>query len=74
MVCGDTEIVLGKKSGKYSIMYALRKRGLQANDDQVIKMLLDVKEVSLKKKGLVTEKEFDKIVSDVMKVTPQLKG
>lgn len=62
----DTEIVLGKKSGKYSILYALRKRGLQASDDQVNAMLREVKRVSLQKKGLVTDEEFDRIVSSVM--------
>ncbi len=62
----ETEIVLGKKSGKYSIHYALRKRGLQADDEHVKEILARVKQASVAKKGLVTDEEFDKIAADVL--------
>ena len=65
---GDTEIVLGKKSGKYSIMYHLRKKGLEATEDQVNEILRQVKQKSIEKKGLITDAEFDSIVSGILAV------
>ena len=64
---GETEIVLGKKSGKYSIMYHLRKKGIQANEEQVNQILARVKQKSMEKKYLVTDEEFDEILSLVLK-------
>lgn len=57
-----TEIVLGKKSGKYSILFALRERGLNANEDQVKELLEAVKQRSMEKKGAVSTEEFDQLV------------
>ncbi|HKW03711.1 MAG TPA: hypothetical protein VJN71_00305 [Nitrososphaerales archaeon] len=57
-----TEIVLGKKSGKYSILYALREKGLSASDEQVKELLEEVKQKSIEKKGPVTPEEFDALV------------
>ncbi|MHB8566231.1 MAG: hypothetical protein ACYC7D_03550 [Nitrososphaerales archaeon] len=62
---GETEIVLGKKSGRYSILFELRKRGLEASEEQVAEILSQVKHRSISKKGLVTEKEFDEILASV---------
>ena len=64
---GETEIVLGKKSGKYSVLFELRKRGVDASEDQVSSILSQVKERSIAKKGLITEGEFEEIVSKVLK-------
>ncbi len=64
---GETEIVLGKKSGKYSILYHLRKKGIEANEEQVNEMLARVKQRSMEKRNLVTDEEFDQIVSAVLK-------
>ncbi|MDE1852623.1 MAG: hypothetical protein KGI38_02615 [Thaumarchaeota archaeon] len=66
---GETEIVLGKKSGKYSILFALRKRGLTATDEQVKEILERVKSVSISKKGLVTESELDEILKNTLAKT-----
>jgi len=63
---GETEIVLGKKSGKYSILYHLRKKRIEATDEQVNEMLTKVKQRSMEKKNLVTDEEFDQIVSEVL--------
>jgi isopropylmalate/homocitrate/citramalate synthase len=64
---GETEIVLGKKSGKYSILYELRKRGLSASDDQVAEILKQVKQRSIEEKRLVSDAEFERILSVVLK-------
>lgn len=61
-----TEIVLGKKSGKYSIMYALREMGREATDDQVASMLAQVKAKSISKRSTITKEEFQQIVSGVL--------
>jgi isopropylmalate/homocitrate/citramalate synthase len=63
---GETEIVLGKKSGKYSIMYHLRKKGIEASEGQVNEILSRVKQRSMQKKNLVTDEEFEEIVSEVL--------
>jgi isopropylmalate/homocitrate/citramalate synthase len=64
---GETEIVLGKKSGKYSIMYHLRKKGIAASEPQVNEILARVKQRSMEKKNLVSDEEFSQIVSAVLK-------
>ncbi len=61
-----TEIVLGKKSGKYSILLALRDRGLNAREDQVKELLEAVKQRSIEKKGPVTPEEFDQLVKKTL--------
>jgi methanogen homocitrate synthase len=65
---GETEIVLGKKSGKYSILYMLRKMGIEekVSDEQITQILDRVKKESIETKGIVSEKDFEEIVSDVL--------
>lgn len=63
----DREILLSKKSGKKSIEYKLGKMNMSATSEQVDTILLAVKDMGLKKKGLVTDGEFEKIVKDVVK-------
>jgi methanogen homocitrate synthase len=61
-----TEIVLGKKSGKYSILYKLRKMGIDASEEQVEVMLDRVKNLSISRKSLVSDDEFRNIVKKVV--------
>lgn len=61
-----TEIVLGKKSGKYSILYALRERGLSASEEQVKELLEAVKRMSIEKKGALTSEQFDALVKQTI--------
>ena len=57
------EIVLGKKSGKASISYALEKMGVQdASDEVVTEILREVKQKGTEKKGLLSPDEFQQIV------------
>ncbi|MDF1592460.1 MAG: hypothetical protein P1P89_13165 [Desulfobacterales bacterium] len=63
----DREILLSKKSGKKSIEYKLGKMNMSATSEQVDTILLAVKDMGLKKKGLVSDGEFEKIVKDVVK-------
>ena len=63
----DREILLSKKSGKKSIDYKLGQLNISASSEQVDQILLAVKELGLKKKGIVTDGEFEKIVKGVVK-------
>jgi isopropylmalate/homocitrate/citramalate synthase len=60
------EVVLGKKSGRDSIIYMLRKLNLKAGDDsQIDRILLAVKEKSLETKRNITLEEFEEILSNL---------
>ena len=61
------EVVLGKKSGKASITYTLEKLGIPEPDDAAIgEMLAMVKDLGIKKRGLVTDDEFRGIAKNVV--------
>jgi isopropylmalate/homocitrate/citramalate synthase len=60
-------IVLGKNSGLDSIRMHLQRIKVKATDDEVNDILLRVKKASLQKKGLLDEKEFRKIVKQVVR-------
>ena len=40
----DLDASLGKKSGKYSILYELRERKLNASEEQIAEILKQVKQ------------------------------
>ncbi|MHB0870245.1 MAG: homocitrate synthase/isopropylmalate synthase family protein [Chloroflexota bacterium] len=65
LVGRQREIVLGKKSGKHSIEYMLRKLGLTASDEEVGAILEQVKQLSIDIRGPITEKQFRRIVNRV---------
>jgi len=62
----EREILLSKKSGKKSIDYKLAQLSISASSEQVDQILLTVKDLGLKKKGVVTDDEFQKIVKEVV--------
>lgn len=60
------EVVLGKKSGKASIIYKLEELGLgEASDDQIGEMLTQVKAKGIAKRSMLNEAEFREIVAGV---------
>ena len=60
------EYVLGKKSGAASITMKLADLGLPpVSDEQQAAILKGVKELSIRKKGLLTDEEFKTIVAQV---------
>jgi isopropylmalate/homocitrate/citramalate synthase len=61
------KVVLGKNSGLDSIKMHLHRLRVKATDDQVNELVLRVKTASLKKKGLVDDQEFRKMVKAVVK-------
>jgi len=65
LVGREREVLLSKKSGKRSIEYKLEKMNLKGTQDQVERILGKVKELGVKKKGLVNDDEFTTIVREV---------
>ena len=60
------EVVLGKKSGKASIIYKLEELGMEAlADDQAAEVLTRVKTMGIKKRDMLSDEEFRSIVEDV---------
>ena len=61
------EVVLGKKSGKASIIYKLGELGMgEATDDQLADMLDRVKQAGIAKRDILTDDEFRAIAGAVM--------
>jgi isopropylmalate/homocitrate/citramalate synthase len=61
------DVVLGKKSGRYSIMLKSWELGLeQPTEAQSTEMMGRIKRISEDNKRLVTEEEFRKIYAEVM--------
>jgi isopropylmalate/homocitrate/citramalate synthase len=66
LVGREREVLLSKKSGKRSVEYKLKKLGVQATANQVNELLKEVKELGMKKKGLVSDDEFRRIVEKIL--------
>ena len=61
-----TQIVLGKKSGRRSIMLKAKELGLPIpTEEKAYKMVQRVKQLSIEKKGLVTDEEFKQIYAEI---------
>ena len=58
-------IVLGKKSGRDSITYKVKKLNLELSEDKIEKVLLRVKQTSEEKKRILTDQEFKEVVKQV---------
>lgn len=59
------EIVLGKNSGGPSVQEWCEKEGITADQDQQMAILMKIKDVSFKKKDLLTRDEFKAIAAEV---------
>jgi len=67
LVGGTSNIVLGKKSGRDSIEFKLKKIGVESSKEQVEKMLQKVKEKAEMKKAPLMDEEFREIIKEVIK-------
>lgn len=62
----NPEYVLGKKSGMMSVTMKLEDLGMASlSEEDAEKVLLEIKQLSLEKKGLVSDEEFTNIVKRV---------
>jgi isopropylmalate/homocitrate/citramalate synthase len=62
----SAKVVLGKGSGIDSVKNALSKLGVQASEEDAMKVVAAVKDFSLRHKRLLTDDEFRKIVDTVI--------
>jgi methanogen homocitrate synthase len=63
----DAKIVLGKKSGRDSIKYALDKLGIKnVGQERIMDILQAVKTKGIEKKSLVSAEEFKEIVGSIL--------
>ena len=65
-VGNEFKIVLGKKSGGYSIMEKLEELGLKAGKEEVRQILARVKDESLKRKSAISDELFKEIYKEVV--------
>ena len=63
----EREILMSKKSGKSSVEYQLEKMKVKASAEQVNEILQKVKDLGVKKKGILTDAEFKGIVQEIVK-------
>ncbi len=61
-------VLLSKKSGKRSVEYRMDKLGVKGTSEQVEEVLAKVKALGLKKKGLVSDGEFEDMVKETVGV------
>jgi isopropylmalate/homocitrate/citramalate synthase len=64
LVAADRGIVLGKKSGLDSIRIKAEELGLDVPDERRADVLAAVKQLGTKKRGLVTDDEFRRLVAE----------
>ncbi len=62
----EREVLLSKKSGKRSVEYKLEKLNFKAAPEQVDEVLSKVKELGVKKKGIINDDEFISLVKEVL--------
>ena len=61
------EVVLGKKSGKQSIVYKLDELGFdEADDEQIAQILEMVKQSGINRRDILTDEEFKRIAETVL--------
>jgi isopropylmalate/homocitrate/citramalate synthase len=58
----EREVLLSKKSGKKSVEYKLQSLNMSADEKQLEVILSKVKDLGVRKRGLVNDEEFKQIV------------
>jgi isopropylmalate/homocitrate/citramalate synthase len=59
------DVVLGKKSGRFSILHLLDRLGLEASDEEIDRALAEVKRRSNERHSLIDEVEFREILAAI---------
>ncbi len=60
------KIVIGKGSGIDSVKAKLKELGIQASEEEAMKVLMAIKQHSLSTKSLLTNEEVRKVVASVL--------
>jgi len=66
LVGGEFDIVLGKKAGKYNVLWHLEKAGREASEEQIREIVARIKEKGVAERRKITSTEFDAICEDVI--------
>jgi isopropylmalate/homocitrate/citramalate synthase len=66
-VGNEFKIVIGKKSGKYSVIWHLEKNEKNASEEQIERIVSKIKTESIGKKRGLSHEEFIKIVEEICK-------
>ncbi|MFC1941452.1 hypothetical protein ACFLWL_03515 [Chloroflexota bacterium] len=66
LVGGQREVVFGKKSGKYSVLWKLREMGISASEEQIGLILKMIKSRAEERKGLLLSEEVEEITVSVL--------
>jgi isopropylmalate/homocitrate/citramalate synthase len=66
LVGRSRQVILGKMSGRSSVEYMLDQLNIQGASHRVDEIMADLKNLALKKKGPVSQKEFRSLVKEVM--------
>lgn len=62
LVGNEFKIAVGKKAGKYNVMWHLEKNGRSATEEQIERIVNEIKAESIKKKRALSNEEFLTIV------------
>ncbi|HBY98698.1 MAG TPA: hypothetical protein DEP84_32920 [Chloroflexi bacterium] len=62
----ERAVILGKKSGRFSIIHTMERLGLEATEPQIEQVLTRVKEFSIAHRRAITDDEFRTILGDVL--------
>lgn len=68
-VGNEFRIVLGKKSGKYNVLWHLERSGREASEEAIREMVKRVKDKAIQDRRGITDQEFEDIYGDVQSST-----
>lgn len=67
LVGNEFGIVLGKKAGKYNVLWELERAGQQASDEELRELVEAIKARAIAKRGKITREEFADICARLVK-------
>lgn len=65
LVGGEFGIVLGKKAGKYNVLWHLERTGREASEEAIREIVKQIKAKAIENRRMITDDEFDAIYNDV---------
>jgi len=65
LVGGEFGIVLGKKAGKYNVLWHLERTGREASEEAIREIVNQIKAKAIENRRAITDDEFDAIYNDV---------
>jgi len=65
LVGGEFGIVLGKKAGKYNVLWHMERTGQKASEEDIREIVSQIKAKAIENQRAITDAEFDAIYNDV---------